>query len=268
MNFNFYSADINEDYDPAKHLKKFETLNEAHIRRRRLARSLLEFGEPGRSLAERLTGCGFIKCRSGGCPVCLRAFRRWWGSTLAGYMARDPEFWFTVSIVPPDLFDVGHLGGFNCDRLKDRVRKQIGRGPISEPIVLGGIDYDLKHFDDGRPPRWCPHLYLLFSGGGKALIESTFRRHYPRSGDVKRPVVVTSQKTFREDLVTTATYTMKARYKNRRQSTDDRGNADTEGNELTLHHQAELAILLDRQGFLGRMIRHGDDPSLPALKVR
>ena len=183
-------------------------------------------------------------------------------------MARDPEFWFTVSIVPPDLFDVGHLGGFNCDMLKDRVRKQIARGPISEPIVLGGIDYDLKHFDDDRPPRWCPHLYLLFSGGGKALVKSTFRRHYPKSEDVKQPVLVTTQKTSDKDLVTTATYAFKARFKNRRPSTDDRGNADTEHDDLAFHHQAELAILLDQQGFLGRMIRYGNDKSLPALKVR
>ena len=140
---------------------------------------------------------------------------------------RDPEFWFTVSIVPADLFDVGHLGGFRWDLLKDRLRNQIARGPISEPIVLGGIDYDLKHFDDDRPPRWCPHLYLLFSGGGKALVEGTFRRHYLKSGGLERPVVVTSQKTSDQDLVTTATYTFKARFKNRMPSTDARGNADT-----------------------------------------
>lgn len=268
MKFNFYSADINEDYDPAKHLKKFETLSEAHDRRRRLMSALPEFGEPGRALAERLNGCGFFRCRSAGCPVCLRAFRRWWGSTLAEHMARDPEFWFTVSIVPPDLFDVGHLGGFNYDMLKDRVRKQIARGPISEPIVLGGIDYDLKHYDDDRPPRWCPHLYFLFGGGGKGLVDGTFRRHYPKSEDVKQPVFVTPQKTSDKDLITTATYTFKSRFKNRRPCTDSRGNADTEHDDLAFHHQAELAILLDQQGFLGRMIRHGNDKFLPALKVR
>jgi hypothetical protein len=268
VKFNFYSADINEDHDPAKHLKKFETLSEAHERRRRLVGALPEFGKPGRALAERLSGCGFFRCRSAGCPVCLRAFRRWWGSTLAEYIARDPEFWFTVSIVPADLFDVGHLDGFRWDLLKDRLRNQIVRGPISEPMVLGGIDYDLKHFVDDRPPRWCPHLYFLFSGGGKGPIADTFRRHYPKSEDIERPVVVTSQKTRDEDLVTTATYTFKARFKNRKPCTDRRGNADTHNDELALQHQAELAILLDRQGFLGRMIRHGDDPFLPALKVR
>jgi hypothetical protein len=268
MKFNFYSADINEDFDPAKYLRDFETLSEAHDRRRRLVTALPELGEPGRALAERLSGCGFTKCRSAGCPVCLRAFRRWWGSTLAEYMARDPEFWFTVSVVPADLFDLGHLDDFRWDHLKDRLRNQIVRGPINETIVLGGIDYELKHFDDHRAPRWCPHLYLLFSGGGEGLVKSTFRRHYLKSEDIKKPVLVTSQKTRDEDLVTTATYTFKARFKNRRPSTDRRGNRDTENDELAMHHQAELAILLDRQGFLGRIIRHGDDPSLPALKVR
>jgi hypothetical protein len=81
-------------------------------------------------------------------------------------------------------------------------------------------------------------------------------------------VVVTPQKTEEKDLVTTATYTFKARFENRKPSVDRRGNADTEDDELALPHQAELAILLDRQGFLDRMIRHGGDPSFPALKVR
>jgi hypothetical protein len=135
MKFKFYSADISEDYDPVKHLRRFETLGEAHDRRRRLMSALPEFGEPGRALAERLNGCGFFRCRSAGCPVCLRSFRRWWGSTLAEYMARDPEFWFTVSLVPADLFDVGHLHRFRWDRLKDRLRNQIARSDISSAII-------------------------------------------------------------------------------------------------------------------------------------
>jgi hypothetical protein len=81
-------------------------------------------------------------------------------------------------------------------------------------------------------------------------------------------VVVTPQRTDDKDLVTTATYTFKARFENRRPSRDRRGNADTENDELALPHHAELAILLDRQGFLGRMIRRGSDRALPALTIR
>ncbi|RXH06723.1 hypothetical protein [Bradyrhizobium vignae] len=268
MKFNFYSLDINEDYDPAKHLKRFETMSEAHVRRRRLVRALPDFGEPGRALAERLTGCGFFRCRSAGCPVCLRAFRRWWGSTLAAYMSRDPDYWFTVSIVPPDLFDIGHIHQFNWKLLKDRLRNQIARSQISQAIILGGLDYNLLHFDDDRAPKWRPHLYLLAQGGGRGLIEAAFRKHYAANEDTRRPVFVNPQRTKVRDLVWTATYTFKARFENRRPCTDERGNADTDNDELAVHHQAELAILLDRQGFLGRIIRHGDDPSLPALKVR
>src|SRR5262249_55220845 len=121
MKFNFYCADINEDFDPAKNLQKFETSEQAHRKRRQLIAALAEQGAEGRVLAERLAGCGFFKCRSAGCPVCLRAFRRWWGSTLAQYMARDPEFWFTVSIIPADHFDVGHLHRFDWNVLKDRL---------------------------------------------------------------------------------------------------------------------------------------------------
>lgn len=268
MRFNFYFATINDDFDPAKKLSGFEALDQAHQKRRRLMGALVELGDTGRALAERLGGCGFSKCRSAGCPVCLRAFRRWWGSTLAQYMARDPDYWFTVSIVPPDVFDVGHLHRFEWKQLKDRLRNQIARSQISRAVILGGIDYNLFHFDDGRPPRWRPHFYFLTSGAGQGLIEGAFRRHYPTDEDTPKPMVVTPQRTSEKDLVTTATYTFKARFENRRPCKDKRGNADTETDELALPHEAELAILLDRQGFLDRMIRHGDDPSLPALKLR
>lgn len=160
MKFNFYCAPINEDFDPAKRLGDFEAYNQAHDRRRRLLGALPEFGEPGRALAMRLRECGFVKCRSAACPVCLRSFRRWWGSRLAEYIARDPDYWFTVSIVPPDLFDVGHLHRFRWDLLKDRLRNQIARSPIRRAIVLGGIDYNLLHFDDDRSPRWAPSSLL------------------------------------------------------------------------------------------------------------
>jgi hypothetical protein len=268
VNFNFYSATINGDFDPAKTLRDFETLDQAREKRRRLLGALPELGQPGRALATRLRECGFAKCRSAGCPVCLRSFRRWWGATLAEYMARDSDFWFTVSIVPPDFFDVGFLHRFKWKLLKDRLRNQIARSQISRAIILGGIDYNLLHFDDDRSPRWRPHLYLLVGGGGQGLIENAFRRHYPRDEDTPRPVVVTPQKTFENDLVTTATYTFKSRFENRRPCRDERGNLDTETDELALVHQAELAILLDRQGFLGRTIRHGVDRTLPALTIR
>jgi hypothetical protein len=268
MRFNFYTASLSSDYDPAQKLRHFETLDEARERRRQLLTALPQFGEAGRTLASRLRDCGFIKCQSAGCPVCLRCFRRWWGSTLAEYMARDPDFWFTVSIVPPDLFDVGHLHRFRWNLLKDRLRNQIARSQISRAVILGGIDYNLMHFDDDRPPRWRPHLYLLAGGGGQGLIENAFHRHYPRDEDTPRPVVVTAQRTDEKDLVTTATYTFKSRFENRRPHSDVRGNADTETDELALPHQAELAIHLDRQGFLGRTIRHGEDRYLPALTLR
>lgn len=268
MKFNFYSANIAEDFDPAQQLRHFETLNQARDRCRRLLGALPELGDAGRALALRLDDCGFTKCRSAGCPVCLRAFRRWWGSTLAAYMARDPNYWHTVSIVPSDLFDIGHLHRFRWNLLKDRLRNQIARSAICRAVILGGIDYNLLHFDDGRPPRWRPHLYFLTDGGGQGRIEGAFRRHYPRNEDTPRPVVVTPQRIGDKDLVTTATYTFKARFENRRACVDRRGNADTETDELALRHQAELAILLDRQGFLGRTIRHGDDRTLPALTIR
>jgi|ERR1700681_1992474 hypothetical protein len=50
---------------------------------------------------------------------------------------------------------------------------------------------------------------------------------------------------------------------------DRRGNADTNYLPLESHHEAELALLLHRQGFLGRLIRRqGRGESIRAINTR
>jgi hypothetical protein len=230
--------------------------------------ALDEYGPDGHKLARRFRKCGILRCRSAACPVCLRYFRRWWSSQVAGYMAQDRDGWFTVCIAPSELaFPIGELQRFQWGLAKDRLRKQIKRSKLERAVVLGGFDYALQGFNV-RAPKWRPHIYFLTQTGGKGIINSALRSHYRSDEDTPHPVVVTDQRKADEDLIATATYTFKSDFRQRQPSLDRRGNADTDDPPLAPPHEAELRLFLHRQGFLGRLIRHGDDKSLRLLTTR
>lgn len=269
MKFDFYSAEIDDNFDPETKLQKFESVEQARDARRQLAQHLSNL-DSGRKLGRRISACGLGRCRSAACPRCLRDFRRWWGSQIASYMSRDPEGWYTVTITPADLFfNIGELNRFRWDLVKDRLRKQVARSDINRALILGGFDYAIQNFTDGRASKWRPHIYLLLTRTGKEeRIARALREHYLGDEDTKKTVVVHEQKTEDRDLIRTATYSFKSYFYDREPTIDRRGNADTKKSPLSASQKAELAVLLDRQGFLGRMIRYGDDLSLPLLRTR
>jgi hypothetical protein len=270
MKFDFREASLRIHGSDHDIVSKIETAEEARKARHRLMAALTECGTTGRNLARRMGACNLVgPCRSAACPVCLRHFRVWWGSEIADYMERDFGPWFTVNIVPSDQsFPIGELNRFRWNHLKDRLRKQIERSSIQRAIILGGFDYALQEFKDGRAPKWRPHMYFLTQTGGKGVIESALRQHYPADDDTPRPVKVTEQRTTQKDRISTATYTFKSVFYARRPEADQRGNADTNKRALAGSHQAELALLLDQQGYLGRMLRHGRDSSVRLLTTR
>jgi hypothetical protein len=271
MKFDFREASLNiSSSDRSDVVLKIESAAQARNARQRLATALTENGVAGRNLARRIGACNLARpCRSAACPVCLRHFRVWWGSEIVAYMDNTIGPWFTVNVVPSDQsFPVGELNRFRWDHLKDRLRKQIARSQIHRAIILGGFDYSLQGFKDGRSPKWRPHMYFLTQTGGKKRIQNALLKHYPKDEDTQRPVRVMVQGTTSKDRIATATYSFKSFFYERRPKTDQRGNDDTEKLVLAPLHQAELALLLDRQGFLGRIIRYGDDSSLPLLRTR
>jgi hypothetical protein len=271
MKFDFRKAGLNVKVSEQKGIfpARFETAKQAREARQRLVTALEQIGKSGRDLSRRIQKCSMRPCRSAACPICLRHFRLWWGSEIAAYVAIDPEDWYTVNIVPSELFfAVGELDRFRWDHVKDRLRKQIARSFPVGAIVLGGFDYALQTFDDGRHPKWRPHIYLLIQAGGKERIRRAFDKHYPKDKDTPTPVMITEQGRTDKDRIATATYSFKSYFYDRQPKRDKRGNADTDKSPLEPSHQAELALLLDQQGFLGRMIRHGSDPSFSLLTTR
>jgi hypothetical protein len=270
MKFDFVKASLDLSNSDTNHVvPKIETVQQAREAHHRLVTALRESGEAGRNLARRIDACRSERCRSAACPVCLRHFRLWWGSEIAAYMDQGFNSWFTVNIVPSDQsFPIGELSRFRWDHVKDRLRQQIARSDLHRSILIGGFDYSLQAFKGERCPKWRPHMYFLTQTGGIRRIETALRPYYPRDEDTPRPVMVTEQKTSRTDLIATATYSFKSFFYERRPRADQRGNADTRHQVLAPARQAELALLLDKQGFSGRMLRRGSDPSFRLLTTR
>jgi hypothetical protein len=269
MKFDFYTAEIDEAYDPEALLDGFETTDAAIRARRDLVNALKSFGSKGEEAARAIRECGIRPCASAACPICLRRFRRWWTSQIAGYMASDTEGRYTVTAVPAEYtFPIGELDRFRWDLAKDRLRKSIERSRLKSKIIIGGFDYALQQFDDGRSAKWRPHIYFLVQAGGVGVIESALKHLYPKDMDTSKPLMIQKQKQTKRDLISTASYAYKSSFYERQPTRDKKGHADTDASPLGPSHQAELAVLLHKQGFLGRMIRYGKDKSLPLLGTR
>jgi hypothetical protein len=267
MKIDFFKETVARRYDP-RNMPGFETFEEARDHQKLLVEILRVCGTKGRALADVLENCRKDnRCRSAACPICLRRFRRFWCSRVAEYLDDDLTRWSAASIVPVDLaFPVGELDRFNFVYAKDRLRKQLERSEIRQAIVIGGFDYALQTFKD-RAPKWRAHLYFPISAS-KSRVRHALKRYYLPDADTKKPVIV---KLLKDDAFTplkVATYSFKANFYKREPASDPLGNADTSHSELDPNHQAELALFLHKQGFLGRTIRRGHSLDFHKLRTR
>jgi hypothetical protein len=269
MNFDFFSAtNPISEFDPGRSLPGFETASLAHDRRDDLINVLIVGDAEAKKLAVLLGGCEKgHRCRSAACFVCLRQWRRWFAGTVAGLIAEDDFSWRVVSLVPPDLvFPVGKLHQFEPNKLKDRLRKQLERSDISDATVIGGIDFVVQHFADGRDPVWHPHAYLLVRRRGKKAIRHALEDTYPSTPDTPRPLRVA--KIDKPEVLKPTTYAFKSKFKQRIPCEDANGNKDTEEKDLASEHWLELAPLMHKWGIDGRLIRRNLDGGFAQLNVR
>ena len=144
-------------------------------------------------LADILSACRPARrCLSGACPVCGRAFQRWWVSeTEKLAAATNPARLHAISIVLPDhRVRAGSLGNLDPTRLKR---------PLFETIKnIGGLDWlvgaiDLSLNDDhqkGLGIRWQPQFYLFASTTRIDLLSKVLRQKYPSTDVVRRPVQI------------------------------------------------------------------------------
>ncbi|WP_024576206.1 MULTISPECIES: hypothetical protein [unclassified Afipia] len=179
----------------------------------------------------------------------------------------NADRWCAASIVPAELaLPRGELDRFEVTRAKERLRKQLERSPIKRAAIIGGFDYALQTFD-GRAPKWRPHMYLLIEAS-QGRIEVALKRHYPNDPDTRKAVIIKPLTWGIQSSMKTATYTFKAEFYKRAPGTDVRGNSDPEQMSLSPAERTELALLLHKQGFLGRTIRRGRHADFRELTTR
>jgi hypothetical protein len=274
LRFNFFDASRpGADFDPRYKLPKFETFSVAKVRRQKLCEVLATGDSAACNLAGVLSGCRKgHRCRSAACPVCARMFRVIWCGHLAQAVHASCCDWYAVNLVPPDLrFLRGQLHSFHPNVFKDRLRKQFERGKlgISRTAIVGGIDVALQIFEDPRrQPEWRPHAYFLVRGMAEGVIKAALREHYPADDDTRRPLRITQLDQTPLDAIKVATYSLKATFSARSPTTDSLGNDDTQKEFIPDDSWIELAPLLHRWGFDGRLIRRGSLSTFPLMKIR
>ena len=171
-----------------------------------------------------------------------------------------------VWIVDDDQsFPLGELNRFNPQLMKDRFRKQVDRSELADAIMLGGIDFNLSHFE-GRSPKWYPHIYLLTNAGSKEQILSSIKRHYRTTADVRFPVIVRHIESNKKDYAWRATYSFKSLF-----DEHPKQNACSWSRNyppLPAEYLPELSDALDKWGFGKRLIRRGYSELLPEIRFR
>jgi len=269
MNFNYFDTpNPPTEFDPRDSLPGFESVSVADVRRDDLVDILIGGDAAAKKLAHLIGECDKGKrCRSGACPICLRRWRRWHGGTVSELISADAVNWWAVSLVPPNLvFPIGKLDSFEPAKFKDRLRKQLERSDISGAVVIGGIDFVVQHFDDGRAPVWHPHAYLLVRKRGKKAIRRALAKLYPSTVDTPRPLRV--KKIDNAKVLKPTTYSYKSKFKQRIPCVDANGNKDTEEKDVAPEHWLELAPLLHEWGIDGRLIRCNLGGKFARLNVR
>lgn len=255
--FNLYKP--SSEYDPRKILSKFETYAIAERRRDQVLDVLAGGDDAERAVRKKIKNCGEgHRCHSAACDICRRSFRIRWAGIAAELIASDDSPWFVVSLVPPELvFSLGKLKRFDPAKFKDRLRNQLARSKITGAPAFGGIDFAVQVIKYGRPV-WHPHMYFLVRGYSEKAIGKVLKKYYPPDHQTSVPIKIRQlRKENATDLMKVVTYTFKSVFKQRIPCTDAKGNADTEEDDLTDLQWRELAPLLDKWGFTGRLFRRG-----------
>ncbi|WP_156292690.1 hypothetical protein [Serratia oryzae] len=200
-----------------KEMAKFETLAEANAENRTRITILRRVGnkldEPVcLELADRLEGC--IKghpCGSMACSRCSRQRRLRLVNKWLDFFQTHPDYVMVTLIFYDEMFPNKLLLGWDLNRLKQRLRKQLERIGF-EGTILGGFEMDYhRHTQQPDESRWMPHFHLLLPND-PAKIKQLHRymlrpkNLHCRKGKVNRPM----RKDPVVDVVHAFTYCFKA----------------------------------------------------------
>lgn len=243
--------------DPAHQLPKFETEDGARWWRNERARMLVVGRNANPVLSEKLYSCSQRqRCGSAACPECMRQFRRWITGASMGLLddtGCSHGTGFAITVVPEwAAQEPGKLASFDLDLANGRIRTALARSTCRDALVIGGWDFSFNsHSDKEWPPRWQPHLYLLFPMvKDKEELRAALDGTFPPSERNPRPIKIKPLIKSMEAI----TYAIKGVFKPRTSYIGDDGRCNTRTSlPLPPPLERELLTYLDGLGITDRM---------------
>jgi hypothetical protein len=171
--------------------ERFETIDDA---RAESWRSTQLLGANRKSLAtEYLSECraGYYNCEQTYCPLCARAFRRWFiGETLRIVdQCGGPSLVMTVLLAKSR-----NIGELDPGDYRQKIRHQLTRAGLEKAEVIGGFEIVYR----ARDKSWILHVNLLVLGYTELAINA-FEKSLA-STEFSRPVKTVPLKNDAEQL--------------------------------------------------------------------
>lgn len=245
-----------------------QTAAEAAVERLRLVQRLRRFAARTDYNAEAVGNrldrcCTEVRCMSGACPECARAWQRWFTAATQEFLAHTMPAGSRGTILSPVhaagiVVPGGGLPPATLHRLKGAVRDALSASRL--PAVTG-IDVSFnEHLTADFRPHWLLHPRVFVPGILPAHEVKALRMHLPPSDLIPRPLKVAA---FDGNPAGIA-YGMKPAF-GRRQSYEQtkptangtRQCRNTRGRPLRGTEAVELAVFLDAIGLRQRLILHG-----------
>ena len=174
--------------------QRFETIQDARAESERSEQLLRSFSGGNKELAEFLQECreGYYQCDKPFCPVCARAFRRWFVGELLRVTKRNEAVRiYTVLLKEAPKHNINNL---DPTRFRHSMRKRLERAGLGEAPGIGGFEIVYK----AQRQIWVLHINLVVIGGEKTA-HNKFKQSF-ESSDIERPVIRAKLKDAPEQL--------------------------------------------------------------------
>jgi hypothetical protein len=266
--FNPHLAKISKRRDLTLLLPNFESA--VTVRKRKKALEAHLRARHGDYLADRLASCrsgrrNERRCLSGCCPVCLRAFRRWFfqaTKAVADNVGRGSYAGHCVATVVPANLKVppGRLSKVDLLKLRATVWRSLEKADLPGPVI-GGVD--VSYNEDAQklvPPHWQVHIAFAVLGvdndkAARSAVTDAITAAFDLEPSAATPVKVKRLSKPAKQI----SYLLKALFFRRVSIIDRRVHRNTLPNPPPLKRRqlVELSKWLDSHAMTDRLILHG-----------
>jgi hypothetical protein len=264
--FDPHNLRIPRSLDLTHMLPEFESLAEAEARKQALERGLRRANCV--ELANQLASCtsgplSDFHCLSGACPVCMRAWRRWFFAATSRMASKfrsgESHKGCVVSLVPRDSQALAtQLQTVDLKIVALAIRRGLGVLDLDLPVV-GGLDIsfneDARHI---RAAHFQVHANFAVLGiedspAARRRLRQALASAIPLEPTSSRPIMIQPLRDWPRQL----SYVLKSTYVRRLSIVDKRGRANTLRFPLKMAQAVEVATVLDTHTVFERLLIHG-----------